>query len=103
MPMVFGKEQDKGLVLDGPKFKVVKIGNDFSLDDLLVHNSRDRNLGMMISEMTYNEDLPVPIGIFYREEKPTYDTMMIEQINKAKKNKHDLQSLIKGPNSWEVK
>ena len=50
---------------------------------------------MMICEMTYNEDLPVPIGVFYIEKKPTYDTMMLDQINKAKENKVDLQSLIK--------
>ena len=103
MPMLFGKEKNKGIILEGTKFRVVDIGNNFSVDDLLVHNPKDRNLGMMICEMTYNEELPVPIGVLYIEEKPAYDTMMLEQINKAKENKVDLQSLIKGPNSWKVK
>ena len=103
-PMVFGKEKDKGLILDGSKFKVVDLNDDFSVDDLLVHNPKDRNLGLLISEMTYDENLPVPIGIFYREDKPSYDLMMKNQIDKAQSNKKiDLQSLIEGPNSWEVK
>ena len=103
-PMIFGKEKDKGLILDGSKFKVVDLNDDFSVDDLLVHNPKDRNLGLLISEMTYDENLPVPIGIFYREDKPSYDLMMKNQIDKAQSNKKiDLQSLIEGPNSWEVK
>ena len=101
-PMIFGKEKDKGLVLEGTQFKVVKIGSGFSESDLVVHNPRDRNLGLMISEMTYDENLPVPIGVFYKEDKPTYEEMMINQLNSASK-KVDLQSLIEGPNSWEVK
>ena len=103
-PMVFGKESDKGLILDGSKFKVVDLSKGFSESDLLIHNPKDRNLGLLISEMTYDEDLPVPIGVFYKEDKPTYDTMMKEQIDKAKSvQKINLQSLIEGPNSWEVK
>jgi 2-oxoglutarate ferredoxin oxidoreductase subunit beta len=102
-PMLFGKEKDKGLILDGPNFKVVDIGDSYSIDDLLIHNPKDRNLGLLISEMTYDEDLPVPIGIFYKEDKPAYDAMMIDQIDKAKVKDVDLQSIIKGPNSWYVK
>ena len=67
-----------------------------------MHNPLDRNLGLMISEMTYDENLPVPIGVFYKEDKPTYEEMMTNQLNSASK-KVDLQSLIEGPNSWEVK
>ena len=103
MPMIFGKEKDKGLMLDGPKFKVVKLNDDYSINDILVHNPKDRNLGLILSEMTYDENLPVPIGILYKENKPTYDSMMKDQINTAKTKNNNLQSIIEGPNSWEVK
>ena len=102
-PMLFGKEKDKGLILDGTNFKVVNIGSNHSIDDLVVHNPKNRNLGLLLSEMTYNEDLPVPIGVFYKEDKPTYDTMMVDQISTAKEKSIDLQSIIKGPNAWHVK
>ena len=103
MPMLFGKEKDKGLILEGTQFRVVTLGKDYSESDILIHNPEDRNLGLILSEMTYNEDLPVPIGIFYKENKPTYDFMMTDQINRAKTKVVDLQSIIEGPNPWNVK
>jgi len=104
MPMIFGKEKDKGIILEGSKFKVIDFNKQFSIDDALIHNPRDRNLGLILSEMTYDEDLPVPIGVLYKEDKPTYDIMMKKQIDIAKsKGITDLQSIIEGPNSWEVK
>ena len=104
MPMIFGKEKDKGIILEGSKFKVIDFNKQFSIDDALIHNPRDRNLGLILSEMTYDEDLPVPIGVLYKEDKPTYDIMMKKQIDIAKsKGIADLQSIIEGPNSWEVK
>ena len=103
MPMIFGKEKDKGLILDGTQLRVVNLGKNYSESDIIVHNPKDRNLGLILSEMTYNEDLPVPIGIFYKENKPTYDSMMTDQINKAKNKTINLQSIIEGPNSWNVK
>ena len=72
MPMIFGKEKEKGLILDGTQLRVVNLGKDYSESDIIVHNPKDRNLGLILSEMTYNEDLPVPIGIFYRENNLIY-------------------------------
>jgi 2-oxoglutarate ferredoxin oxidoreductase subunit beta len=64
MPMIFGKEKDRGLILDGTQFRVVSLEKDYSKSDIIVHNPKDRNLGLILSEMTYDEDLPVPIGMF---------------------------------------
>ena len=64
---------------------------------------KDRNLGLILSEKTYDENLPVPFGILYKENKPTYDSMMKDQINTAKTKNNNLQSIIEGPNSWKVK
>jgi len=103
-PMVFGPDKNLGLILDGFSLKVVELGDKYSIDDLLVHNVRDKNLAMLISEMTYNKDLPVPFGVFYKEDKVTYEDMMVNQINESIKIKGnpDLQSLINGPEVWEV-
>ena len=104
-PMTFGLDNSLGLRLEGSKFVAVEIGDKYSVDDILVHNVKDRNLGILISEMTYAEDLPVPIGVFYKEEKPTYEQMLTDQIEEAikSKGKPDLQSLINGLEIWEVK
>lgn len=104
-PMIFGPEKNLGIILDGFSLKVVDIGSKYSVDDLLVHNVRDRNLAILISEMTYDTELPVPFGVFYKEDKMTYEDMMVEQINESikKKGRPDLQSLVNGPETWEVK
>ena len=103
MPMIFGKENDRGIILDGLKFKSIQLGSKYSINDILVHNPYDKNIGLLLSEMTYDENLPVPIGIFYKEDKATYNDMMDQQIQNSKSSKIDIQSLIEGPNSWEVK
>ena len=82
-PMVFGQDKNLGIILDGSKFKSVEIGANYTLDDILVHNIYDKNLAVLISEMTYDKTLPVPIGIFYKNDKPTYEEMMQNQINDA--------------------
>lgn len=104
-PMIFGPENNLGIILDGFRLKVVEIGKDYSIDDILVHNVKDKNLANLISEMTYDEELPVPFGVFYKKDKLTYEDMMIDQINDSIKLKGepDLQSLINGQETWEVK
>ena len=103
-PMIFGAEKNKGLILDGSNFKVVKLGSDYNADDILKHDKEDKNLAMLLSEITYNPRLPVPIGILYQETKSTYDDMMTNQIQDAKKSKGsaDLEKLFFGTNSWIV-
>ncbi|MBS30730.1 MAG: 2-oxoacid:ferredoxin oxidoreductase subunit beta [Candidatus Marinimicrobia bacterium] len=104
-PMIFGPEDNLGLVLDGFRLKVVEIGKEHSIDDLLVHNVHDKNLANLVSEMTYDDNLPVPFGVFYKEDKLTYEDMMMDQIKESIKLKGDpdLQSLINGQETWEVK
>ena len=104
-PMIFGPENNLGLILDDYRLKVVEIGSKYTIDDLLVHNIKDKNLANLISEMTYDDTLPVPFGIFYKEDKKTYEEMMVEQIKASisLKGEPDIQKLIDGPETWEVK
>ncbi len=103
-PMTFGLKNQKGLKLEGSNFIVVEIGEQYSKDDILVHNKDDRNLGMLLSGITYTPNLPVPLGVLYQEQKPSYDQMLIEQIdNSIKSNgKGDLQKTLLGSNHWKV-
>ncbi len=103
-PMVFGEGGSKILKLEGSKFKVLKLSDGFSIEDATIHNYEDKNLAFLLSEMTVDESLPTPIGIIYKEEKPTYDEMMEQQLKVAKEKKGhvDLQDIISGTNTWEV-
>lgn len=103
-PMLFGADQSKGIRLDGSKLESVDIGNDYSVDDILVHDESNKSLAFYLSEITLDPDLPTPIGVLYKEDKPTYDDMMIEQINQAIKTKGqgDLKELLNTGHTWKV-
>jgi len=103
-PMVFGfKGAEKGIILDGFNLKTVSL-DDYSKDDLLIHDVNDRNLAMLICEMTYNELLPTPYGVFYKESKPSYNELFTNQVNEQieAKGKGKLKDLIYTKNSWVI-
>tara|TARA_A100001011_G_scaffold103101_2_gene108856 strand:+ start:8010 stop:9023 length:1014 start_codon:yes stop_codon:yes gene_type:complete len=103
-PMKFGfKDNPKGIILDGFKLKVVSLDN-CSENDLLVHDKFDKNLAMLICEMTYDESLPTPFGVFYVESKPTYDEMFSKQIDGQveSKGKGKLKDLIYTNDTWVI-
>ena len=75
-----------------------------NLDDILVHNSSDKNMARLLAGMTYDGNLPTPIGVLYKEERPTYEDMMVAQLELAveKNGQGDLGALLKGTNTWSV-
>ncbi len=104
-PLVFGAENDKGIKFEGHKPVVFNIneGNN-SINDAIVHNEKDSTLAFILSNMTYNSDLPRPVGIFQAIELPTYDEVAIEQINVAKKkigDDFDLETFLRGDDYWQ--
>ena len=104
-PMVFGSEKNKGIRLEGNTPKVIEIGDKWSIDDVLVHDESDYVIASLLSNMTYNEDFPDPIGVLYAIEDTTYEDMMMDQINEAakKKDKGTIQDIINAGDTWVVK
>lgn len=105
-PMIFGKEKDKGIKLDGFKPVVVSLTDGkHSVDDLLVHDENDSTLAFILANMTYNPDLPRPLGVIQSIERDTYDQEVHDQIQHEidTKGEGDIMELMKGGESWEVK
>ena len=46
-PLIFGKDNHKGIRLNGSQFEIIEIEKQFSSDDVLVHNSKDKNLALI--------------------------------------------------------
>lgn len=104
-PMVFGKEQDKGIKLDGFKPVVVSLKDGkYSVNDLLVHDEKSRELAFILSELTEYPDYPTPIGVFFDIERSTYEDETGQQIKnaKAKLGEADLDKLLFSGNTWEI-
>jgi 2-oxoglutarate ferredoxin oxidoreductase subunit beta len=71
-PMIFGKERNKGLVLNGLRLEVVTIGeNGVEESDILVHNAKeeDPTLHQMLVRMEY----PMVTGIIRSFEDVTFE------------------------------
>ena len=105
--MIFGKNRDKGLVLDGMGLKVVTIGeNGVTEDDILTHDAHTDNIGihMMLADMKY-PDFPVALGIIRDVEAVTYDEGVANQVTDvtAKSKVHNVDELLHSGSTWEIK
>ena len=73
--MIFGKERDKGLKLNGLKLEVVTIGeNGITEKDILVHNAyeQDPTLHQMLVRSRY----PMVTGIIRSFEEVTFGELV---------------------------
>ena len=107
--MIFGKDKNKGIILDGLRLKVVTIGEDgYTLDDVLTHDAHeeDPTLHTMLAMMGTNNDLPVAFGVIRDVDAPCYDQAVSEQIEEVKAQKpgiRSLQDVLLKDAYWEVK
>ena len=104
-PMIFGKHEDKGLILEGLKLKVVKLGNGFTEKNLFVHKANENNPGLhqMLVNMRY-PNYPVALGVIRNVSHPTYEVSLEAQISKVQKNStiKTMDDLLMSGNTWAV-
>jgi len=105
-PMIFGKDNDKGLILEGLKLKVVKLGeNGITEKNLIVHDSRESNPGIqyMLANMRYPE-YPVALGVIRAVPGLTYDKSVQEQLKeiKTKSKIKCMDDLLMSGSTWKV-
>jgi 2-oxoglutarate ferredoxin oxidoreductase subunit beta len=104
-PLIFGKNKDKGIKLDGWKPIVIDINDGKnSINDVLVYDETSKDLAFIISSFSDNPLLPMPLGVFLARSRNRYEVEMENQIEEAKKKSTDLSidELLKGTSSWEI-
>jgi 2-oxoglutarate ferredoxin oxidoreductase subunit beta len=105
-PLIFGKTRDKGIRLNGLDPEVVQLGNGIAEDDLLFHDERapEPSLAYLLSRMRHEDGFPEPIGVFRSVERPRYDVLINDQIDRAMndKGKGDLEKLFSSGDTWDV-
>ena len=105
--MLFGKNNEKGLVRDGFNIKAVVIGEDgYTIDDVLVHDAHavDDILHRQLALMD-GHDLPLALGVIRDVEAPTYEHDVEAQVEevKAKKGFTSLKDMVlKTCETWTV-
>ena len=101
-PLIFGKNKDKGIRMNGQRAEVVQLGNGVTDKDLVVHDETNLALSFMLAN--FEPPLPTPIGVFYAVARPTFDGAVNQQLEEAKNKQGpgDLQSLLNRGDTWTV-
>ena len=105
-PMLFGENNEKGLIFDKGKLRVVVIGeNGVTEDDILVHDATepDPTLHMALINMKL-PDMPVAFGVIRSVPAPVYDVEMEAQIKQVQQTRKItcVDELLNSGNTWEV-
>lgn len=106
--MIFGKEKNKGIVVDGWKLKAITIGEDgYTIDDVLVHDaqSEDNTRHLQLGLMTPINGKPLALGVIRDVVAPAYDASVAKQIEdvRAKDPIRTLRDYLLSKDVWEVK
>ncbi|MBL4593166.1 MAG: 2-oxoacid:ferredoxin oxidoreductase subunit beta, partial [Flavobacteriales bacterium] len=106
-PMIFGADQNKGIVLNGFKLEVVTIGeNGITEEAILVHDAycKDNTLHNMLTNMSVQDDYPVAFGIIRQVKGTSFDENVWKQINeeKDKAKFNSVDELMNSGVTWEI-
>jgi 2-oxoglutarate ferredoxin oxidoreductase subunit beta len=106
-PMIFGNENELGIVLDGLHPKIVK-RSEVSDNDLWIHDEQDSTKAYILSRFfndpQHTDAFPRPFGVFFSTLKSCYEDDLKTQIENSisKFGNGNLSDLIAGKDSWEV-
>ena len=77
---------------------------DGTAPDILVHSEQGSPLYAHLLAQLVQPDFPMPVGVLYRNPKPTYEELALAQVAEAtaKQGKGDLAQLMFAGMTWEV-
>lgn len=104
-PLIFGKDRNKGIRLNGLEPEVVTLGNGITADDLLIHDetAEEPSLAYLLSRMVYPR-FPECLGVFRCVQRPTYEELVLQQLDEARRSKGPgkLEELFLSDDIWTV-
>lgn len=106
-PMVFGKEDELGIKLDGTQPELVKLSDGYSLDDLWIHDEHDAikaNILIRMESLYPDKHIPRPFGVLYAGQRANYEVVLEQQLQDAvaQQGEGDLDALIAGNETWVI-
>ena len=105
-PLIFGKNRDRGIRLNGMNPEVVELGKGINEDDLLFHDEQadEPSLAYLLSRLRHQDGFPEPIGVFRAIDKPKYDEELNRQVAQARETKGvgSLETLFHSGDTWTV-
>lgn len=106
-PMIYGKNKDKGIVLNGYKLETVKIGeNGVTKEDILIHNAKEEDTTIHNALINMKvPDYPIALGVIRAVDSETYDENIYNQIEMVRQqsNNKTMDDIFMSEGTWEVK
>lgn len=103
-PLLFGKDQEKGLRLDPQKLclEVVDVQAQ-GLDSILVHDQGNKIIAQLLADLQ-GPDFPVAVGVLYHNPASAYVTDIYSQRLSVRdqKGKADVNKLLRSGHTWTV-
>ncbi len=102
-PMIWGGARKFGLKLEGMTLRKIELGVDGTEADVLVHDETNLPQAMLIAGMDTTA-FAVPVGVFYRNERPVYEEGVQAQIAESRKKFGNgaLQELVQSGELWRL-
>ncbi|MBT8401553.1 MAG: 2-oxoacid:ferredoxin oxidoreductase subunit beta, partial [Rhodothermia bacterium] len=103
-PLIYANGS-KGLRLNGFKLESIDLTNgQWSADDCLVFDESSRELASIVTQMFFSPTMPQPFGVFYVEERPTYEAELHKQVSDVTgaKGTGDLKALLGAGDTWNI-
>lgn len=104
-PLIFGKNRDKGIRMNGLSPEVVDLAaTGIKEDDLVFHDEQGDVMHAFLLARLRQPEFPEPIGVFRAVEAQTFETAVHKQITDAiaKRGQGDLQKLLASGDTWKV-
>jgi len=102
-PMLFGKELNKGLILNGLKLEVATIGeNGVTAEDILIHDAQENCKTM--HNLLIRLEMPIVIGVIRAVEEVSFHERMQAktELAIAKSKVKDIDDLLYSGGTYEV-
>ncbi len=104
--VVFGPEGERGVVIEHGRASIVDVA-EVGVEAIHVHDASaaDPSAAFAISRLSHTPVGPTPMGIFRDVERPTYESVLQQQIHDAQASRGpgDLAALIASAGTWQVK
>ena len=105
-PIRFGADGEKGVrLLPDGSAEVVQVA-DVGEDALMVHDAHHKqpSQAFALSRLTNATAGAVPVGVFRDVQRPVYDELMAEQLDRAveAKGEGDLETLLHSGDTWVI-
>jgi 2-oxoglutarate/2-oxoacid ferredoxin oxidoreductase subunit beta len=104
-PLVYGKNKDKGIRMNGSHMEVIHLGNGLGPDDCLVWDATlDNPATAFLAAQLLPPHFPTALGVFRNVEAVPYEQRVIGQIQQETERlgMGELDKLLKAGDTWTV-